>query len=354
MVAQAAMLGGNLRVGLEDNLYLSRGVFASNAQLVERARALVEGMGAPRRPRRGPAAARARGRDGRVRHPAADGCPLAVPLMRVAPDRVARVGIVGAGVMGGGWAAHFLRMGLDVSLYEPVPAARDGALALLEVAWPALERLGLREGASRSRLRFTDSLEETVTDADVVQRRLPSDWSRSRSCSGCSTRPRTRASSCYRAASGLRMTDIQARCANPGRTVVGHPFNPPYLIPLVEVVAGERTDPAVAGDWAVGVLTRHTERCRSSSMSKRQASSLFAATGRPLPRNAAHGRCRRGDRRTDRYGHGRRAGPALGGAGAWPRIPPCRRKGRHGTLPRLVGADAEGAALATRGARADP
>jgi carnitine 3-dehydrogenase len=170
--------------------------------------------------------------------------------VRVAPDQVERVGIVGAGVIGGAWAAHFLRMGLDVSLYEPASAAREGAQELIELAWPALERLGLRDGASRERLRFVETLEEAVAEAHVVQEATPERLEAKQQVFRLLDAAAPEHVPLLSSTSGLRMTDIQARCAHPERTVVGHPFNPPYLLPLVEVVGGERTDPAVV-DWAV-------------------------------------------------------------------------------------------------------
>jgi carnitine 3-dehydrogenase len=170
--------------------------------------------------------------------------------VRVAPDQVERVGVVGAGVIGGAWAAHFLRMGLDVSLYEPSSVAREGALELLDAAWPTLERLGLREGASRERLRFPETLEETVADAQVVQEATPERLESKQEVFRLLDAAAPADVLLLSSTSGLRMTDIQARCAHPERTVVGHPFNPPYLLPLVEIVGGERTDPA-AVDWAV-------------------------------------------------------------------------------------------------------
>src|ERR1700704_4417921 len=86
----------------------------------------------------------------------------------VEPSAVRRVGIVGAGVIGGGWALHYLRMGFRVDVYDPGPGARDGLLRMLESAWPVLERLGLRPGASPDRLTFCPALGDAVGAADVV------------------------------------------------------------------------------------------------------------------------------------------------------------------------------------------
>jgi carnitine 3-dehydrogenase len=164
------------------------------------------------------------------------------------PDRVSRVGIVGAGVIGGGWALHYLRMGLDVDVYDPGPRARGDLLRMLEETWPLLEQLGLRDGADPGRLRFHDDLAAAVSGADLVQENSPEDGQVKRGVLAAidgAARPDTVIAS---STSGFAMTMLQADCAHPERCVVGHPFNPPYLIPLVEVVGGERTDPA-AVDW---------------------------------------------------------------------------------------------------------
>ena len=170
--------------------------------------------------------------------------------MPVAPDQVEQVCVVGAGVIGGAWAAHFLRMGFDVTLYDPTPAAREAALELLDTAWPTLERLGLRAGASRERLSFAETLDEAVADARVIQEATPERLESKQEVFRLLDAAAPSDAFLLSSTSGLRMTDIQERCAHPERTVVGHPFNPPYLLPLVEVVGGERTNPASV-DWAV-------------------------------------------------------------------------------------------------------
>jgi len=166
----------------------------------------------------------------------------------VAPDQVRRVGLVGAGVIGGGWALHYLRMGFDVDIYDPGPRAREGIAAMLAEIWPLMERIGVRQGASPDRITFHADLADAVADADVVQENTPENGPSKRGVIAeidRATRPDVIIAS---STSGFAMTMLQADCRNPERCVVGHPFNPPYLIPLVEVVGGERTDPA-AVDW---------------------------------------------------------------------------------------------------------
>jgi carnitine 3-dehydrogenase len=167
------------------------------------------------------------------------------------PDQVKRVGVVGAGVIGGGWALHYLRMGLDVDVYDPAPDTRRSLLTALEEKWPLLERIGLAGGASPDRLTVQPDLAAAVADADVVQENSPEDLAVKRGVLAAIdgvARPDTVIAS---STSGFTMTTLQSGCAVPQRCVVGHPFNPPYLIPLVEVVGGELTDPA-AVDWLAG------------------------------------------------------------------------------------------------------
>jgi carnitine 3-dehydrogenase len=175
-------------------------------------------------------------------------------VTRPAPEAVRTVAVVGTGVIGGGWAAHFLRRGYDVVAWDPGPGARERLDAMLDNAWPSLERLGLSEGAGRDRLRWADTLEEAVRDADFVQESSPEVLEAKRSLLAQidkATRPDVVVAS---STSGLLMTDMAVDCVNPQRFLVGHPFNPPYLIPLVEVCGGERTDPD-AVTWADELYT---------------------------------------------------------------------------------------------------
>ncbi|MFJ6886447.1 3-hydroxyacyl-CoA dehydrogenase NAD-binding domain-containing protein [Streptomyces californicus] len=166
-----------------------------------------------------------------------------------APEDVRRVACVGAGVIGGGWAAHFLARGYDVTAWDPAPDAAVRLRRLIAAAWPALERLGLAEGASQDRLIVTATLEEAVADAQFVQESAPEKLELKRGLLARLDAAAPAGTVIASSTSGYPMTDMQTEAADPGRLVVGHPFNPPYLIPLVEVVGGERTTPA-AVDWA--------------------------------------------------------------------------------------------------------
>jgi carnitine 3-dehydrogenase len=171
-------------------------------------------------------------------------------MTAVQPDQARRVGIVGAGVIGGGWALHYLRTGFDVDVYDPSPEARTDLLRMVETNWPLLDRMGLRDGAGQHRLACHDNLAAAVADADMVQENAPEDGPVKRQVLAEVDRAARPGVVIASSTSGLAMTMLQADCEHPERCVVGHPFNPPYLIPVVEVVGGERTDPA-AVDWLV-------------------------------------------------------------------------------------------------------
>ncbi|KOG54147.1 3-hydroxybutyryl-CoA dehydrogenase [Streptomyces griseoflavus] len=165
------------------------------------------------------------------------------------PSSVRRVACVGAGVIGGGWVAHFLARGYDVTAWDPAPDAEDKLRLLIVAAWPALEQLGLAEGASADRLTMARSLAEAVAGAEFVQESAPEQLELKRDLLAQLAAAAPPGVVIASSTSGYPMTEMQTTAATPGRLVVGHPFNPPYLIPLVEVVGGERTDRA-AVEWA--------------------------------------------------------------------------------------------------------
>jgi carnitine 3-dehydrogenase len=156
-------------------------------------------------------------------------------------DRVDRVGIVGTGVIGAGWAARCLARGLEVVATDPAPAAEQRLRAAVDNAWPALERVGLAPNASRDRLSFVADVGRAVEDVGFVQESAPEREDLKRRLLAeidDGAAPDTIIAS---SSSGLLPSRIQADCSHPERIVIGHPFNPVYLLPLVEVVAGDAT-----------------------------------------------------------------------------------------------------------------
>ena len=153
-----------------------------------------------------------------------------------------RIAIIGTGVIGASWTALFLAKGLDVVATDVAPGAEAKLRAFVDAAWPAMEELGLAPGASRNRLTFQADLQAAILGADLVQENGPEriDFKQDLYRKLDSLLPATAliASS----SSGLTMSEIQKACPeHPERCFIGHPFNPPHLIPLVELVGGAQT-----------------------------------------------------------------------------------------------------------------
>lgn len=164
-------------------------------------------------------------------------------MARKAPREVRRITSIGGGPIGGGWTAYFLARGYDVTSYLHDPAEAAAFRQVVETAWVSLEALGLAPGASLDRLTVTGGLEAAVAEADFVQESAPEILPVKQALYGQLDRFVPPDIVIASSTSGLTMTEIQARCASPERTVVGHPFNPPYLLPLVEIVGGAKTAP---------------------------------------------------------------------------------------------------------------
>ena len=151
------------------------------------------------------------------------------------------LGIVGTGVIGAGWAARALAHGLDVVAWDPAPGWQKRLTASIETAWPVLAKVGVYDGASLDRLQCADALDAACKAADFIQESAPEQLSLKQSLHeqiDAEARPAVIFAS---STSGLLPTDLQSRCRHPERLVVGHPFNPVYLLPLVEVLGGAQT-----------------------------------------------------------------------------------------------------------------
>ena len=158
-------------------------------------------------------------------------------------ERAKTIAVVGAGVIGAGWAARALAHGLDVVAWDIAPGWEKRLRAAVDNAWPALARLGLRPGADVARLRCLDSIEGACRAADFVQESAPERLDLKRGLLARIDAVTNLDVPIASSTSGLLPSDLQADCRHPQRIVVGHPFNPVYLLPLVEVVGGKRTEP---------------------------------------------------------------------------------------------------------------
>ena len=157
---------------------------------------------------------------------------------------VRRIAIVGTGVIGASWAAQYLARGFDVVATDPAPNAETNMRKYVDDAWAVLTSIGLSPGASRDRLEFTSDMQKALANADFVQENGPErvDFKiKLYADMDAVTPPDSLIAS---SSSSLTMSVVQSKCQHPERCVIGHPFNPPHVIPLVEVVGGTKTSPA--------------------------------------------------------------------------------------------------------------
>jgi len=156
---------------------------------------------------------------------------------------VRRIAIVGTGVIGASWAAEFLARGFDVVATDPAPKAEANLREYIDEAWKDLTSIGLSKGASRDRLRFTTNMKEALSEAYLVQENAPErpDFKIKLYAEMDEVAPVD--SLFASSSSGITPSVIQSQCKHPERVVIGHPFNPPHIIPLVEVVGGSKTSP---------------------------------------------------------------------------------------------------------------
>jgi carnitine 3-dehydrogenase len=172
---------------------------------------------------------------------------------------------IGTGVIGAGWIARALAQGLDVIAWDPAAGAEAALRARIANAWPALQAQGLAPGASPTRLRLVETIEACVADADFIQESAPERLELK--CElhakiSAAARPNVLIAS---STSGLLPSEFYADAVQPERCLVGHPFNPVYLLPLVEVVGGERTAPeavqaAIAVYETLGMRPLHVRK----------------------------------------------------------------------------------------------
>jgi len=155
---------------------------------------------------------------------------------------IRRVAIIGTGAIGASWTALFLAKGLEVVATDVAPNAEAALKRFIESAWPMLKRLGLAAGGSQSKLSFTADLATAVKGADLVQENGPERIDFKRKLYGQLDELLPADVIIASSSSGLTMSEIQSACrSHPERCVIGHPFNPPHLVPLVEIVGGTKT-----------------------------------------------------------------------------------------------------------------
>jgi carnitine 3-dehydrogenase len=155
-----------------------------------------------------------------------------------------RVSVIGAGTIGASWAAYFLARGFAVSAYDPAPNGEAFARRFIDNAWPTLEKLNaVQPGADRKRFEFFKDPVAAVKGADFVQESGPEREDLKIDLFATLDAALPPDTVIATSSSGLLISRVSVKCKHPQRCVIGHPFNPPHLIPLVEVVGGAKTSP---------------------------------------------------------------------------------------------------------------
>jgi 3-hydroxyacyl-CoA dehydrogenase len=198
----------------------------------------------------------------------------------MAKKEIRNVAIVGTGVIGASWAALYLARGLNVTATDPAPNAETNLRNYIDAAWKDLTTIGLSPNASRDHLKFTKDLKQALANADLVQENGPErkDFKvKLFADMDAATPPDSIIAS---SSSGLKMTVMQSGCKHPERCVTGHPFNPPHVIPLVEVVAGEKTSPetvqaAIAFYTSIGKKAIHVRKEVVGHVANRLQAALY-------------------------------------------------------------------------------
>ena len=166
-------------------------------------------------------------------------------MVELSDIKIRRVAVIGAGTIGASWVAYLLGQGLEVAVSDPAPGARTAVARRIEEAWPVLERLGLAPDASPDRWRFQEDPSAAVDGCDFCQESAPERYEIKIDLLRRLDRALPREVVIASSSSGLLVSRLQEHLNYPDRCVIGHPFNPPHIVPLVEVVGGLKTSQSV-------------------------------------------------------------------------------------------------------------
>src|SRR6266487_4408636 len=193
---------------------------------------------------------------------------------------IRRIAIVGAGVIGASWAAEYLARGFDVVATDPAPNAEENLRKYVDEAWEQLTVIGLSTGASRDRLSFNANMKEALSNADLVQENAPERPEFKIKLFADMDEATPVDSIIASSSSGITPSIMQTNCKHPERVLVGHPFNPPHIIPLVEVVGGTKTSPeaiqqALAFYASIGKKSIHLKKELPGHVGNRLQAALY-------------------------------------------------------------------------------
>ena len=173
----------------------------------------------------------------------------------VAPESVERVAVLGAGTIGASWTALFLARGLEVDVFDVSPQVETYVRDYVETAWPSLEKLGATAQGDPSRVRFHGEARAAVAEAQFVQESVPERIEIKHETYRTIEPALAPETIVATSASGLLVQEMQQALETPGRFLLAHPFNPPHLIPLVELLGNDKTAAATV-DWAAAFYRR--------------------------------------------------------------------------------------------------
>ena len=198
----------------------------------------------------------------------------------VAPDRIERVAVLGSGTIGASWGAWFLARGKRVAFHDPNPAAEDFVRRFVANAWPTLTQLGLAPNADRDAWTFGTDPAEAVRGAHFVQENAPERLVIKRDLYAAIEQALPEDAILASSTSGITMSELQQGLRIAPRMAIGHPFNPPHLIPLVEVVGGRDTAPETIA-WclafyaAIGKRPIHIRKEAPGHLANRLQAALY-------------------------------------------------------------------------------
>lgn len=177
----------------------------------------------------------------------------------------AHTSVIGAGVIGASWTALFLASGRSVAVYDPSSSAENNVRSFVESAWPVLEKLGLTANGKPDNISFHNNVANAVTDASFIQESVPEQLDIKHATYAEMEPAMANNTVIASSASGLTLSEMQTGFSDPSKLVLGHPFNPPHLIPLVEVMGNDKTadgvvEKAEAFYKAVGKVTIRVNR----------------------------------------------------------------------------------------------
>ena len=194
-------------------------------------------------------------------------------------QEIKTIALVGGGVIGGGWATRCLANGVNVVVTDPRPESRDYVERMIDEAWPILEEADLIAESS-GQLSFVDNIEAAVAQADFVQENVP-EREDLKIAIHQEISENVRADVVIASSSsGLLPSRLQSQCKHPERLLIGHPFAPVYLLPLVEVVGSEQTSSVAvsrAGAFyrSIGMRPLHVRREIEAYIADRLQESLY-------------------------------------------------------------------------------